>query len=571
MKRILLSLMLVGGLMMAAPNAHAVLAASCGLLAGNSYAISLNGAEYQDGTANIPNPTPVAGTGVIQVSGGCAISGELIYDDNDSLTGPASCSPGGHGLSWVPQGGATTTQPFAFPETGSVPCFNGTTAQLSGTVATNSANQGTMSITDSVSGLTFNFSIVLGPKAGTPSATTSFGGNQVPGDVAETNGPPPTPAIIEIIGQKQGTASTTGIQNTTYGASPWKGESFAAGTGISTADSTTGPGSMSATTNALLTNADTTAAGTATFDANNGWLWVFSAALPGLNCHFDLGRDNTGSGPFADGTINISAVIHEPFTGACGYANVAGAFAVSAAIYGTSNTSNFNMFTGTSSALTTPGLYSVPNGASSGPSNPTTAGTISAPVGAIHVAAAGNFPLTYTNTSPEDCIVVAHLIPATGSNFASVCGLGQAPAATNDQPLLEVPVWCPADADSSQCTGLHTPATCCSGAGTGNCGDTFCTAPATPFACCTGLTTGTCPGSPPAALGGSCTTAPGQFTYLDASNAVGTVPAYDVNPGYQDSPAAMIYLTCGAAPSKTGNKIAITLAELPQARHDRVA
>jgi len=69
MKRLVLGLIMAGGLaMMAAPNANAVVS-SCGLLAGHSYAITLNGSEFFDGTepSNGPTPNPVAGLGAIQV------------------------------------------------------------------------------------------------------------------------------------------------------------------------------------------------------------------------------------------------------------------------------------------------------------------------------------------------------------------------------------------------------------------------------------------------------------------------------------------------------------------------
>ena len=48
---------------------------------------------------------------------------------------------------------------------------------------------------------------------------------------------------------------------------------------------------------------------------------------------------------------------------------------------------------------------------------------------------------------------------------------------------------CPHNNANPQCTGLHVPAGCCSGTGTGTCN---CTGLNTPWKCCTGANTGTC-------------------------------------------------------------------------------
>ena len=51
---------------------------------------------------------------------------------------------------------------------------------------------------------------------------------------------------------------------------------------------------------------------------------------------------------------------------------------------------------------------------------------------------------------------------------------------------------------NTQCTGVGTPAACCTGSGTGTCTDfknARCTAAGTPYNCCTGAGTGSCPAS----------------------------------------------------------------------------
>jgi hypothetical protein len=501
MKRIVLGLIMAGGLaMMAAPNANAVVS-SCGLLAGKSYAITLNGSEYFDGTepSNGPTPNPVAGLGAIQVvenvstGAPCTITGELLYNDNDTITGPGSCSPGGEALAWSGSGAPTPV-----PISGTVKCFTGTTGQLTGNVVSNSAGEGSMSITDSETGLTFNFSTVTGVGA------ANFGGTSVGTGVPES-GTPPVPAILAIIGNKQTTTGADSITNTTFGSAPWKGQTYGAGFGVTTADSTSNAGIGGTTVSETLTNADGTGLGTANLNDNNSTVFYGAAALPGNDCHYKIGRDVAGSGPFADGTVNVTAVIQQPYTGGCDYANAAGGFAVSAVLYGTTNTYENTMFTGDSSALGTPGEYAAPDGASAGTSTPATVGLVGPAAAQIVTASLANhpYPLHYTNTSPEDCLVNLTLVDAAGSNFAAVCSISQAPSAVNDQPTIGSPV-------------AVSPGG---------------------------------PGYPPS----------GEplYTYLSGSTVADT-PAYDVYPGYLYTDSGAIVLECTSKPSVTGNHITVT-------------
>jgi len=508
MKRIVLGLIMAGGLaMMAAPNANAVVS-SCGLLAGHSYAITLNGSEFFDGTepSNGPTPNPVAGLGAIQVvenattGAPCMVTGELLYDDNDTVTGPGSCSPGGEALAWD---GTPGDKPVPVPISGTVKCFTGTTSQLSGTVVSNSAGEGFLSFTDSETGLTFNFSTDTGVGG------ANFGGSSIGTDVPES-GTPPTPAILAILGNKQTTTGADSITNTTFGAVPWKGQTYGAGFGVTTADSSSNAGIGGTTVSETLTNADGTGLGTANLNDNNGTILYGAAALPGNDCHYKIGRDAAGSGPFADGTVNVTAVIQQPYNGACLYANAAGGFAVSAVLYGTTNTYENTMFTGDSSALGTPGAYANPNGASAGISTPATAGLVGPAAAQIVTASLANhpYPLHYTNTSPEDCLVNLTLVNAAGSNFATVCSITQAPSApgqpVNDQPTIGTAI-----------------ATSTGGAGYPPSGEPL-------------------------------------YTYLTSGGIVADTPAYDVYPGYLFSDPTAIVLECTSKPTATGNHITVT-------------
>jgi hypothetical protein len=428
MKRILLSLFVAGGLaMMAAPNANAM--SGCGTMSGKSFALSITGAEFYDGTGPFaPTPTPMACLGVIQVAAAtapaaCAITGEMICDDNDFLTAPATCTPGGAGLAFAPP---SIPAPTVIPYTGTVPCFNGTSAQLSGSVTTNSANQGDLIIVDSLT-TTYDFAINdgLGSASftGTSRADDTQGGHPGVG---------PQPPILAIDGRKQGTAVTTGIANVVWGTLPWKGETTTLAGGASTADSVTEAGAFGSNSglNKIIDAAN--AGGTLAFNSNNDWLYNVSAVLPGQLCHYVLKHE--APSPFADGTSNVSAVLNQPYSGVCAYVNIAGAFSLSTVLFGATNNNSFSITTGTASASSA-GVYGLPNSAGILVSAPAADPPPTLPVTQV-VAVPSVKRLGFGNSTSIDCIVSLTKVNAPASNFSSVCTLSQPASAQNDQPGL---------------------------------------------------------------------------------------------------------------------------------------
>lgn len=460
MKRFLLSLIVAGGLaLMAAPNAGAVVS-QCGTLgsvAGVHYAVSITGSEvfYGPEPASGPVPTPIAGIGAITITenastGVCTVGGELLYNDNDTVQGPAACTPGGTALAYNPP----STPPTVVPIGGTVPCFDGDSTLVTGTATLNNAYNGVLTLTahygtyagaDCINGsgpcgaptdvaLAFNINAGLGD-------ATFAGASQA--DETQSTAPP----VLIIDGRKQGVAAATGIQNTTYGAAPWLGEttSTAGGPGGATVDSTTCPGCGSANSGFNVTNTAASGAlagGSLTYNNNNDWVDTLAVVLPGLDCHYSLARAVSGGGPFSDGTVNVAAIFDQPYTGACGYVNIAAGFALGDVQYGATNTSAFSMVEGQTSFLSaTPGTYGAPNSAgvlaespalSLAPRNPPATLTV--------VGLAASFPKTYAlgyaNPSPRDCVMDLTLTDAAGGNLTANCSISQNASALNDQPAL---------------------------------------------------------------------------------------------------------------------------------------
>lgn len=589
---------------MAAPDAGAV--SACSTMAGKNYAILLSGSEYFNVAGGEPGsltpvPNPVSGLGAITINADCQVSGELVYNDNDTVQGPAGCTPGGTSLAF----GGVGSAPLAIPVTAPIPipCFNGETSGITGTVALNSAGQGPMTFTASFNNcwtnsaspatctptpVTFNFEVSDGLGSGTFTGTSLA-------DVTQDT----TPPQIGILGEKQGTAATTGIANTTYGNPPWVGETNTLGQDQSggTSDSATCPG-CGGTDGGLnlvdkgINNANCTAAGTPFgcctgagtgtctssiqaggtifADDNNSIVFLadtIATEVTSEDCHYQLSPDTGGGGPFTDGTSNIAAVFLQPegASEACTAANTGFGFSLSTVIWGATNNYNFSATTGGTSGLSNPGAYSPPGTSGHLSSNPALAGK---PVKPITVTAtkAGVYLLHFTNTSPLDCIV--NLSP---SIVGTVCAFGQEPGALNDQPTLELPVWCP-NVGNAQCTGSHTPYSCCTGSGAGSCVPApplpdACTAAGQPASCCTAQGTGTgCTGnnaigvSDVTGLPITCAFGTNQYVYLNGSS-VGTTEAFDVYPGYNAlvPTGDEIFLDCPLGkPATTGNTITIT-------------
>lgn len=463
MKRFLLSLMVLGGLaLMAASQANAT---TCGLLASKSFAVNIEGVEYFNGSQPSVGAVPnaISALGSVQVDSGCAVHGELLYNDNGTVQGPSYCTPGGESLIYLPP----TVSPLSI--SGVVPCFDGSTSTVTGTATLSAAGQGQITITDTP--LVCISSVSVGPPhyfACTPSAVTmvfnisegtgaaTFSGISQPDDTQAT-----TPPILGIYAQHQTTPYAT-----TFGTAPWVGETttLADGAGGGAASSTTCPGCGSGNSgyNQIFPGVTGEGGGSLVYNSNNDFLNTVAKVLPGDDCHYNLNEQqlHTGpaiAGPYADGTLNVAAIFAQPFTGACGYANIGAGFSLSAVLNSTAlSASALAMETGNSSALSAvPGLYGGPGGtgvltlapaSSSVATNP--ASNVLTPDYPSVTYGAGPYlyPLKYGNKSAVDCIIevtgesngALNGLTHTSGTFTTDCpNVVQATSAVDDQPALE--------------------------------------------------------------------------------------------------------------------------------------
>jgi hypothetical protein len=446
---LVLTLAAICGLTLAAPAVYA--ASPCGLLAnargGKTFAVLITGAEFQGNNPLLAqtNPTPIVGVGVIEVTYAappattCPVSGELIYNDNDTITGPATCTVGGGGTAYAPSLSINTPTPV--PYSGTVPCFDGSTGTLSGTAAVNASGQGNLTFTDSNSGNTFSFTIAQGLGA-LYFVGTSVANEADNPDILNNGLEPP---VLSITGEKQGNAVLAQPFPTTWGTLPWYGETTVTCPGYGTDDSTQSPGAYGGVAGMTQVNADGSAGGWDSFNSNNNFDTVPGTTLPNDLCYDTLTGasgsapgTNAQDGPFTDGTVNVSAVFTQPYTGACYYANLAGGFTLSAAGWGAKVTDTYAITTGSTSVLTG-GAFAAPGGADYCEQQPTLTGRRKLPLKVV-VPKAETIGLGFTNTSGQDCLVGITLsdgagstsaIPGTG-DFATECSIAQAAGAQND-------------------------------------------------------------------------------------------------------------------------------------------
>jgi hypothetical protein len=445
MKRILLSLMMAGGLaMLAAPYANAAALGECG----KTYAILLNGAQESTtratGATGNPGALTIAnGVGSVTFNAagtngptGCTIAkGELIFNSGDVQTSPA-------GLYIGP---SVCYQAVSALGSG-LPCFDGG-AHMTGTVAP-SPNDG-LSIQLSivadyawVDGSISSDSVPLGFTVQNNTGSTIVTGTSNP-----TNANNPTGQVLTIELQKIGTTTASDpAVPTAFGTAPYLGDTTISCQAYGAND-----------TDFVASLNDAAPAVSGAYESTIGDLQIFNAAQAGGSLSFN-GNDNVGSTTtpnnandcsftdvpgnecsialgmscgtvpaaygFADGTSNSIAFVGQSGN-SCGLANTAGAgYATSAVVYGTTYTSNYIAVTGlfsTGTGFVPPGGESVCQGFSQVP-----AGTISiltVPASETVLAPYPNtksIPIKVTSTSPADCDIEPALA-STGSTGAGLC------------------------------------------------------------------------------------------------------------------------------------------------------
>ena len=441
MKRILISLMMAGGLaMLAAPYANATAIGECG----KTYAILLTGAQESTsratGAAGEPGALTVAnGVGTITFGAagtngptGCTVTGgELIFNSGDVQTSPA-------GLFIGP---AHCYDSVSALGTG-LPCFDGG-VHMSGTIAP-SANDGNslqLSIIANYAWVDTNImsgAVPLGFTVQNNTGAAIVTGASNPGP----SGTNPTGQVLTLEMQKIGTSTnSTPTVPTAFGTAPYLGDSTiscqawgANDTDFVAALNDAAPavsGAYQSTIGALQIFPTGQAGGSLSFNGNDNY---GSTAVPNSNndCSFtdvpgfECAAAIPGCAPvpaaygFADGTSNSIAFVG-PTGNDCGDADVAGAgYATSAVVYGTTYTSNYITVTGLFSAAT--GF--VPPGGES-----FCQGFSSAPAGYLHLSSVpptqvltGPYPqtkttpVTATSTTPADCDIEATLTPVSGAH-----------------------------------------------------------------------------------------------------------------------------------------------------------
>jgi hypothetical protein len=457
MKRIVLSLMMAGGLaLMAAQPALATAPGLCG----HSYAMLMSGGDptvvSATGASNLPGAVTYGyGVGVITFAAStngtsCAVSsGELIYNAGDVQTNPL-------GLYFGPGDCYNAESGFG---TG-IPCFTGTDEMASGTLS-NGGPGGSYLLTfaadyawfdgeDTSGTVPFGFYVqnTLGSSIGV--------GISIPGTV-NTSGCPSgctTPGngapVLQITLEKIGVTPV----GTTFGSAPYKGESAlsCAASGANSTDAVAagqaagangfGPtptGGLEMTTGSLAIFSATQAGGQLSFNANDGYVLSGSGGS-NTDCSFSL----SPAGAFADGTSNNIASITGTGTDCSDDLTAGAGYATSAVQWGTSDTDNYTIPTGLLSTAT--GF--VPLGGSSACTEyeqlPTTGGVTnltSATLVAVNKTVSGYVKVT--NPTEADCDIEIAM-PTETNTFTG------------------------AQQDAA-CTGSRTPYTCCTGAGAGTC------------------------------------------------------------------------------------------------------
>jgi hypothetical protein len=413
MKRILLALVMAGGLALAvASMANAAAPAECG----HSYAFQVHGTEpsatndaallYAVGVGQITFGTgATTGFGPSGTSPGCTVSsGEMIYNDNDILgffAGPAVC--------------------------GGIPCFDGGNHMTGSLIPSANGNgAANLSIVASFAWLnggpastSLPLSFTLQPNTG---ASTVLG-NSVALSGAGTpplpTGTPPANPVLSITLQKQSTMVTPpSTAGSNYGTAPYLGlsaiscEGFGAPSGDKFAQPITG--SFGSAVGALQIFPGGLAGGSLSFNANDNVGNTTGATND--DCDFN----STQLGAYADGTSNSQAsIIHQgrivdgvyiptlPNLN-CADASAAAVENTSNVVWGATDTSSYQIVTAVGNAK---------SGGLVPPGEEVTCTTLpSTPAGYLHSTNTAAVSLTsngmqaakninLTNTSPAGCDV----------------------------------------------------------------------------------------------------------------------------------------------------------------------
>ncbi|HUO03891.1 MAG TPA: hypothetical protein VMU16_01715, partial [Candidatus Binataceae bacterium] len=168
MNKVFCSIFAVSALMVStAATAHSA------PMSGN-YAIEMRGYTPDQmpasATGLAPFPAPEAAIGVLNLNKSGTVTGELIYSTGTSVTAPTTCGDTG------------------------APCFNGSSSTITGGTFTVGANGlGTLAFTDTNSGRSFIFAVVVDAKG------REFRGTSTPAVADEATAP-----ILAIVGEKQG-------------------------------------------------------------------------------------------------------------------------------------------------------------------------------------------------------------------------------------------------------------------------------------------------------------------------------------------------------------------------------
>jgi hypothetical protein len=325
MKRQLLFLILAGGLaLMTARNASAGKPVKVPGYCGNNYAMLMTGYEPNltpaTGSGNVAGPggfpgalTAIVGVGVIQFSKDCStISGELIYNDGDLQflqdgtglgvsAGPAACYSAEKLLV-------------------SVPCFDGGNHFTAGSVTTAGEPPGLALLQFSANFGFYDYGLV--PATPLPFAFTI---QETTGDTTLVGNtvPSPTAPVLTLTMQQQSPIGSLNPVPTTFGRTPYAGNSAISCTGngandddlvahISNNMSGGVTGSYGTAVGSVNILSNGKASGILSFNSNDNLQVSGSSAPPSDNtaCAFSEVLDPfDGPAAFADGTSNILTTI----------------------------------------------------------------------------------------------------------------------------------------------------------------------------------------------------------------------------------------------------------------------
>jgi hypothetical protein len=421
------------------------------------YAIKLLGAEQDTSgsgtgatTVDFPSPIGVGGIGVFHTNGACVIDGgEFIYFSDNHLTGPGTLP-------------SSTIKAFQ---------GNISPGNLTGMYTVNTNGSGILHLTDSASGLSFEFGI-----------TVETGNLEFRGARLDAGDP------VVIIGEKQATVTTAQFETATTVLFDAPGGGGIPGSLLGVGGSAV-QAQVAEHADPLTGTTDILGGGAVVFNQNGGLLCDSPVGNPsgcaGANAGGIIGDITIAvpAGPFTtDGTQNTQATFNADY----GFPLAGAGFNQSSVLWGTANQSGFVMTTATAGAATT-GAALATAGKNTAP------GTDHLSAGAATIVTPPSWStnsvvtLTITNDSiePLDWTSIATVGLADAEVIGGTCGPtgGDLAADTIENPVQTCTIQLSnVNGFNAQCTPADS-ATLCTKA-TGN-----------TYACCTGLHTGTCAGT----------------------------------------------------------------------------